>query len=396
MPILDPQNFESGEWLKDFSFGAQRAFDDDSIVDFLHELSRAVLKSRSARAYPDLITFGYFCRRASIAHARAALPNPQHRVGWGTVVHIAPSNIPINFAFSMLMGIVAGNSNILRLPSRMYSQMELMVRLFDEVASRPEFDDFAHQTAFVQSERDSLRLDNVIAEADGLIVWGGDDTVQRFRSLRKRTRCIEAYFPSRVSSALISARAVLECDDAALQSLCTNFYNDTYLVDQNACSSPNLVFWYGDASERDAARARFWQVLGKHLDSEYKLDPVARVDRALDVLAFVDAMEDSVQLIQEHSDIWRISDDRLRSLTLRFGMFLEVDITEFSQITPYLRKNEQTLTVFGVDQKAVFIELNAGRPGVDRIVTIGNALNMGLHWDGRNMLSLLTREIWVE
>jgi Acyl-CoA reductase (LuxC) len=396
MPILDPQSFERGEWLKDFALGARRAFDDGSVVDFLHDLSRATLNNRGARSYPDLITFGYFCRKASIAQARAGLPNPGRRVGWGSVVHIAPSNIPINFAFSMLMGMVAGNSNILRLPSRMYPQMELMVRLFDEVAGRPEYTSFARETVFIQTDRDSSRLDNLIAQAEGLIVWGGDATVQRFRELRKRPRCIEAYFPSRVSSALLSAQAVLECDQSALQKLCLNFFNDTYLVDQNACSSPNLVFWHGDAALCEAARARFWQALGEHLDTAYELDPVARIDRSLDVMACADAVQDAVQLTHEHNNIWRLTDDRLRSLNLRFGMFLETDVTEYSEISRFLRGNEQTLTIFGVDQEDVFAALKTDRTGVDRIVSVGNALDMGLHWDGRNMLSLFSKEIWVE
>lgn len=395
MPIHNPQSFEQGEWLRDFAIGARRAFDDESVVRFLHDLSYKILNNRDARAYPDLMTFGYFCRKASITRARAALPDPGRRVGWGTVVHIAPSNIPVNFAFSMVMGMASGNSNIVRLPSRLFGQIELMVQIFDDVASQAEHENFARETAFVQTDRDSPRLNDLISKADGVIVWGGDATVQRFRALRKQPRCVEAYFPSRVSSALLSARAVLECDEGALHKLCVNFFNDTYLVDQNACSSANLIFWQGSAAENQAAQSRFWEALGLYLDAVYTLDPVARIDRSLDIMALVDVVQDSVHVARQHNNIWRLSDDRVNNQTLRFGVFREEEIDDLTEISKFLRGSEQTLAVFGVDREGVFTALKADLAGVDRIVPIGHALDIGLHWDGRDMLSLFTRKIYV-
>ncbi len=395
MPIHSTKAFEVGDWLKTFSFGARRSSDDDSVVAFLQDLSRAILKHKEARAFPDLMTFGYFCRKASIAKVRAALSDLHNRSGWGTVIHIAPSNIPVNFAFSLLMGMVAGNSNIVRMPTRAFAQMELMVRLFDEVAAQPQHAGFGSETAFVQSDRDSPQLNALIAQAQGLVVWGGDSTVERFRSLPKHPRCVEAYFPNRVSSALLSAQAVLEIEETALLSLCLNFYNDTYLVDQNACSSPNLIFWQGNQSQCEAARNRFWDALDQYLGKTYELDPVARIERSLNVMALADASQGAVQVDSNYEDIWRLTDDTLRTQKLRFGMFLEVDIKDLEQIPPMLRKNEQTLTTFGVDPETVFDTLKSNLSGIDRIVPVGRALDMGLDWDGRQMLSLFSRKTQV-
>ena len=36
-------------------------------LDFLSALSVALLKDREAKAYPDVITFAYFCRKAHLA-----------------------------------------------------------------------------------------------------------------------------------------------------------------------------------------------------------------------------------------------------------------------------------------------------------------------------------------
>ena len=56
-------------------------------------------------------------------------------VGWGTLLHITPSNIPINFAYSFVMGLLSGNSNIVRLPSRLYPQIDLLLKLLTNLFS---------------------------------------------------------------------------------------------------------------------------------------------------------------------------------------------------------------------------------------------------------------------
>ena len=56
----------------------------------------------------------------------------------------------------------------------------------------------------------------------------------------------------------------------------------------------------------------------------------------------------------------------------------------------------QTLTYFGVnkeDLKKLLIKNNL--KGVDRIVPIGQSLNISLKWDGYNVVNSLTRTIEV-
>lgn len=395
MPIHDTKSFEAGGWLKEFTFGARRMADDTRVEDFLHALSRVILKNPDARTYPDLMTFGYFCRRASIAQARDALTDLSRRTGWGTLVHIAPSNIPVNFAFSLVMGMVSGNSNIVRVPTQTFAQMELMVQLFDEVASKPEYADFARETAFVQSRHDSHLLKSLVAQADGLIVWGGDKTVERFRALPKAPRCVCVYFSNRVSSAIVSAKSVLYLDEDELFDLCVKFFNDTYLVDQNACSSPNLVFWKGTPADCKAARLKFWDKLDQYLASKYKGDPMARIERCLDVMALTTAAQSDVDLKRDYDDIWLLRNNNLRDHKLRYGMFLEVDIAKLEEISRLLRGNEQTISVFGVDPLLVFNALKSGIINVDRIVPIGRALDIGFNWDGKEMLSIFSRKVQV-
>ena len=55
---------------------------------------------------------------------------------------------------------------------------------------------------------------------------------------------------------------------------------------------------------------------------------------------------------------------------------------------------EQTISYHGIpaeDLRNLIIE--NGINGVDRIVPIGKALDMGFNWDGHNLLSKFSREI---
>ena len=62
----------------------------------------------------------------------------------------------------------------------------------------------------------------------------------------------------------------------------------------------------------------------------------------------------------------------------------------------YLRPNEQTLTYFGLDALELFEKSKSNISSLDRIVPMGNALNIGMHWDGKNIIEILAKKIEVQ
>ena len=74
---------------------------DERIMNFLNDLSRNILKNKAAKAYPDVMTFGFWCRRASIETLKKPSDPLEQSFGRGIAFHIAPSNVPVNFAYSM-------------------------------------------------------------------------------------------------------------------------------------------------------------------------------------------------------------------------------------------------------------------------------------------------------
>jgi hypothetical protein len=396
MPIIPVDEPAAGAWRAAFDFSSRRAFFDDTAVAYLQAVSRVLLRDTNARQYPDLIAFAYFCRRANLHALVQRYPDAAQRSGWGTVVHVAPSNIPINFAFSLVFGLLAGNSNIVRMPSRQIPQNDLLIALFDQVAAAPEFKSITSGTMLVRTERDSDGLRALVAAADGLVVWGGDATVGAFRALPKQPRCIEIYFPDRKSSAVVDAAAYLALSQSAMQRLAHDFYNDTYLVDQNACSSPSIVFWIGAANAVSAAKDAFWYALDDELKwRDYRLDPTARIEKCLDLMTATLEVGRAVHLQQYSPDIWCLEEQSpLGRTPLRFGQFVDVDLPTIGGIAAHLRPQEQTLTFFGIAPRELLRVLTEAHGHVvDRIVPIGKALDINPFWDGKDVLALLSRRI---
>ena len=82
--------------------GKVREVFSDDIIDFFSDLSKEILKNKDAKEFSDLITFAFFCRRASLSKLKKSFKTSHIRIGWGGAIHITPSNVPINTAYSFL------------------------------------------------------------------------------------------------------------------------------------------------------------------------------------------------------------------------------------------------------------------------------------------------------
>ena len=101
----------------------------DEVVEFLNTLSGAIMKDRLSRLYPDAITFAYFCRKANLLKLKVQYAHVDElRLGRGVLFHIAPSNVPINFGYSLVAGLLAGNANIVRVSSKQFAQVDLIIK----------------------------------------------------------------------------------------------------------------------------------------------------------------------------------------------------------------------------------------------------------------------------
>ena len=76
------------------------------------------------------------------------------------------------------------------------------------------------------------------------------------------------------------------------------------------------------------------------------------------------------------------------------GIFHQFKIDNLESLRFFNSKSIQTLATFGVDKEKIFdIILNNSLLGIDRIVDLGESLQMSQIWDGYDLKNSLTRVI---
>ena len=94
-------------------------------------------------------------------------------------------------------------------------------------------------------------------KADCRIIWGSDKTVTNLRKMETKPLCKDLFFPDRYSVSLLSLKEIKKLKRNSLASLAKNFYLDTLLYDQNACTSPHFIIWIGKKNEKISSI--FWK-----------------------------------------------------------------------------------------------------------------------------------------
>ena len=367
-----------------------RVFDEE-VCAFIEELSSELLSSPVSRAMPDLAALAFWGRRAGIRKLKQQAGDVSDRLGRGLCFHIAPSNIPINFAFSWLFALLAGNSNIVRLPSRNFPQADALCAVVGSIL--PKYPGVAKRTAFVRYPRDNAVTTAFCAMADARMIWGGDTTIAAVRAIPASPRCVDIAFADRYSLALFDGAAVLAAEETTLKRLAEGFYNDTFLMDQNACSSPQVILWQNDSEQ---ARERFWTEVYACAHGRYVLQDAVAVDKYTALCEEAMAMGNLHGVRCMGNLIYRVELTTLESDILncrgRGGFFHEYALKDWNELFSVVTEKFQTITFFGVDadalQQAVIMQ---GLRGIDRIVPVGKAMDIGVFWDGHDLIRELSR-----
>ena len=372
----------------------------DPVMSFLGALSTAIMKDRDSRRMPDLVSFGYWCRRANLERMAGRYVFDAPVVGRGLAFHVPPTNVPLNFAYSLVCGLLSGNGNILRMSSVDAIEVSKAIALIDSVLAREEHKAVRDMVCIVRYGHD----DRVSAYFSGLanvrIIWGGDATVLHMRSLPTGPRTVDVAFADRTSLALINAAHVSKSSEDELRADAERFYVDGYTFSQNACSSPRMVVWAGDERSVADAKARFWPAVDAVALKRGEIEPIHSMNRLVELcqtLVATNVVTD-VHGIQSASARVSISDvTRWQEIaSLRFGTFTEATVRNPRDIERLLDQKVQTLGVMGFGSDVLSrIAESAARGGVDRVVPVGAALNFDLVWDGYDLIRTLTRAVSI-
>lgn len=373
---------------------AVRAFSEETCA-FLAELSSSLLKNRKAAAFPDIISFAYFCRKANISRIKARYGD-ELRFGRGLALHIAPSNVPINFAFSFLFGMLSGNANIVRVSSKPFPQTDIVCEEIARIISK--YPALSGRNAVVSYPTGDEISAELSALADLRIIWGGDSTVEAFKKYPCKPRCVDIAFSDRYSIGLIDGAAVLSAQDSEIKALSEAFYNDTYLMDQNACSSPRMIFWLNGSED---AKTRFWSAVAQTAEKKYLLQEESAVNKYMQLCRDIINSDNKPTVHRDGNILYRVQPDSLpddiTELRGNCGYFYEYDIRRLSDITPYVSAKFQTLCCFGADKKELTSWASGGElQGIDRIVPFGKSLDIMEIWDGYDIIRFGSRIVDIE
>ena len=109
---------------------------DQNIILLLNKISKEIFNNNEYKKFPDLISFGFWCRANNIRTIVNNYSFFKNRMGRGTVLHITPTNVPTNFAYSMVFGLLSGNNNIIRLPSKNFLQVKILCDILKKLSKK--------------------------------------------------------------------------------------------------------------------------------------------------------------------------------------------------------------------------------------------------------------------
>ena len=366
------------------------------ILDFLSDLSQSLLKHPLAKQYPDIITFAYFIRPANLHPYALLFKSKENCIGKGLVFHIAPSNVAMNFAYSLVTALLSGNHSIVKAPSKKFIQVDILCESIKHLL-KDKYNTLNNYIFIVTYDRIETKNTKYFSEiCDVRIIWGGDTSVSEIRKHPLSPRAIDIPFSDRYSLSIIDASYILTLDQNELYKMAKSFYNDTFLNDQNACSSPRLIYWLDTNNYSNDARKLFWEAVKKYAEKYYDLQPVVNVDKYNSALSL--AIENNNIEIDDIGLITRIElkelSSNIQKVTQPGGFFLEYIDNNLQALSSIINKKTQTITYLGIQPKDIsdFI-INNSLQGVDRIVPFGQSMAFSFRWDGFDLLNLLSREI---
>ena len=386
------------EWLH----GSIEALDErplepfaEEVIEKLDALSKALMKDSASRQFPDVVTFAFFCRRGNLMKLReqsvVSIQPSVIRLGRGIIFHIAPSNVPVNFAYSVVAGLLAGNTNVVRVSQKQFPQVDIIVKHMQEIGMK--------RLAVVRYPHEINANEIFSAMCDVRVIWGGDATIATIRQNAIPPRAFDICFADRYSIAAINSDELTtdKLNPENLKQLAERFYNDTYLFDQNACSAPHLVVWTGNHVEK--AKKLFWDAVQQVTEQKYQFQDVMAVDKLTALYRQAAVMpthdEETKNNLLRRVEIDALPQD-IDFFRCAGGYFTEYTAQSLDEIAPIVNEKYQTLAYYGFDKQELSDFILRNRlTGIDRIVPFGETTAFSLTWDGMNLIERMSRIIDV-
>ncbi|MDC7807945.1 acyl-CoA reductase [Luteimonas sp BLCC-B24] len=366
---------------------------------FVTDFARRVFALPMLREHPELATLAHWFRPAAQEQLarRVETPGNEYLLARGLVFHLAPANVDVLFAYTWLMSVLAGNRNVARLSQKPSGQREALISILSAMRAEGVHGEVLQRSVLLTYPHDDAVTTLVSRNCQARIIWGGDSTVAKIRSLPLAPLALELAFPDRFGVAAIDAATVAAATDAELDQLAHRFINDVLWFGQQACSSPRTLYWVGSQNTIETALGRFWPKV-RSLSHQVEDEPAALMARLTDAHLMAalspgvhgDSALDSYPLTLGAGR----ADGELRALQSGHGLVVNVRLDSLAALAPQLDDRDQTLVQHGFTRAALTgLLAQLGNRALDRIVPFGRALDFHPVWDGTDLLDVLTRKI---
>lgn len=379
---------------------------DSRTIDFLDGLSKLILGDKAINRRPEMAALGFWLRKAQLekmmVEQEQLLNNPQFKVApIGKVFHICPANVDTMFIYSMVVALLMGNRNILRISKRMDARHVLgLFEKLNQLMRTKAFEIFKEYINIISYDHNQDISNYLSTRANARLIWGGDATIRTFQSFEKAARTKDIVFADRISMMILDSESVLSCEGKAWDELLRNFYNDAYTFDQMGCSSPQTIYFLGAPQHCVQAREKIINGLEEFLRFEYENDlnslASLKLNRMVD-----DALDGNI-LTHSGSNLFKLLKLSETGVSSSLhgcggGYFYYRDCGDITELEALKVPKVQTISFFGLskESKEALLELAYGE-GIDRIVQLGHALNFHYLWDGYNLFQELSRKVYIE
>lgn len=360
-------------------------------LNFLADLSEQLLQHGATDKHPEIISLGFWLRASNLKKLQAQCPSLPNTLlkPLGRVLHIAPSNVDIQFFYSWVLSLLLGNSNIVRISQVESALKDRLLQQLQILLAKPEHQHIAQHNAFVSWPHDDAITADISKQVDARMLWGSDESVAHIRRLPARISCRDIVFVDKFSVSVVDLNGVENFDTFA-----EALSRDISAFAQRACSSPRVIF--SCSSDETIPQ----QLVAKLSEAGQKntFSPSRAVNHLVtqQLLTAKDVLLESVA--QSHIQILKLQEFSPEMLQWHVGesQLFWVQLQSIEQLVEFIDEKCQTISYFGVERERLLnIVENLPIQAIDRVVPVGRALEFDVIWDGYDLFSQLSRRVSV-
>lgn len=309
------------------------------------------------------------------------------------------ANVEIQPLLAASTILLSGNACVLRVPSDLVKITELFLKTLRESDAWPVFENRLVAMAIDRSNTELLGA--MAATSDGASIWGGAEAINAVRALPFRPGARFVVFGPRYSVGVVSADMLGRPDTHQL--ICERLARDVWPFEQNACSSPHVL--YVEAPEQEpggalgAAATGFLDTLKDAFEREDRyhprevLEPVMATSVSLVRAEWLMRDQNHVA-VQSSAPSWTIlaGSSPVSMPTSGYRVLVTLFVNNLDDVVGTLDPDVQTVGMAcGDEGRERKLARSLACRGVDRIVPFGQMHIFDTPWDGHAVCASLTR-----